>query len=393
MEYSPFLPEVKENPYPYYADLRQHAPVYPIPDTGLWAISRYDEVLYVFKNPQLFSSSAFFPMIFGDLNPFPPQAPPMISCDPPDHTRLRKLVNRAFTPRRIASLESHIGEVVRQLIEQMATHSTCDLVRDFSAPLPVIVMAELLGVEPERQQDFKRWTNDIIFATQVMGLTSTDRARILQSIADFRAYFEAAIVRYRRHPGDNLVSDLVRAEEENQTLTADEVLTMAVFLLLAGNETTTNLIGSAVVALLAHPQQLAKVRANPALIRQAVEETLRYESPIQLIPRQTTQDVEIAETVIPAGSLVLPLIGSANRDGRIFPDPDRFDITRDTEGHLAFSFGIHYCLGAQLARLEGKIALQALLARFSHLARRDDLVTLVESAFVRGPKTLPLTFA
>jgi cytochrome P450 len=243
MEYSPFLPEVKEDPYPYYADLRQQAPAYQIPDIGLWAVSRYDDVLYV------------------------------------------------------------------------------------------------------------------------------------------------------QHPGDNLVSDLVRAEEENQTLTADEVLTMAVFLLLAGNETTTNLIGSAVVALLEHPQQLAQVRANPALIPQAVEETLRYESPIQLIPRQTTQDVEIAGTAIPAGSLVLPLIGSANRDERIFPDPDRFDITRDTEGHIAFSFGIHYCLGAQLARLEGRIALQALLARFSHLARRDDHVTLVESAFVRGPKTLPLTFA
>lgn len=390
MDYSPFLPEVRANPYPYYAYLRRHAPVYAVPGAGCWAISRYDDVLSVFKNPQVFSSSVFFPMIFGELNPFPPQAPPMISCDPPEHTRLRKLVNRAFTPRRVASLEQHIREVVQQLIERMATQRVFDLVRDFSAPLPVIVMAAMLGVEPQRQQDFKRWTNDIIFATQVVGLTPEDRERILLSIADFRTYFEGAIAGYRQHPGDNLVSDLVRAEEENQILTAEEVLTMAVFILLAGNETTTNLIGSAILALLEHPQELAKVRANPALIPNVVEETVRYESPIQLIPRQAMQQVQLAETLIPAGSLVLPLIGSANHDERKFPEPERFDITRDTEGQIAFSFGIHYCLGAELARLEGRSALEALLERFPHLARTDDPVSLVESSFVRGPKTLPL---
>src|SRR5712692_4231904 len=221
MEYKPFLPEVRENPYPYYAELRRHAPVYQVEGVGFWAVSRYDDVFSILRNPQVFSSSILVAAVMGDSNPFPPEAPAIVGCDPPDHTRLRKLVNRAFTPRRIASLESHIREVTRHLIEQIPTQGEFDLVRELSAPLPTIAIAELLGVPPERREDFKRWTNDLASGTNGTAVTSEDRARIRRSITDIQAYFQEAITAYRRQPGDNLISDLVRAEEEHQTLTSE----------------------------------------------------------------------------------------------------------------------------------------------------------------------------
>ncbi|MGH7962045.1 MAG: cytochrome P450, partial [Candidatus Binatia bacterium] len=390
MEYNPFLPEVRENPYPYYAYLRQHAPVYPVPGVGFWAISRYDDVSYILRNPQLFSSSIIVTAFIGDLNPFPPKAPPIIAYDPPDHTRLRKLVNRAFTPRRVASLEQHIRAVTRDLIERIPAQGEFDLVRELSGPLPTITIAELLGVPPERRDDFKRWADAAVRASNGMATPPEAREEFRQSMGALFAYFREAIGGYRKKPGDNLLSDLVRAEEENQRLTADEVLSMGVFLIGAGSETTTNLIANAMLALCAHPEQLAQVRANPALIANLIEETLRYDGPVQLLFRQATQEVELAGTKIPAGSPVLFLLGSANRDERKFPEPERFDILRSTDGHVGFGFGVHFCLGAQLARLEAKVALEALLGRFPSLVRKEEQVTRVESPALRGPKTLPL---
>jgi cytochrome P450 len=390
MEYNPFLPEVQQDPYPYYAYLRQHAPVYQVPGLGFWAVSRYDDVFALLRNPQAFSSSGFASALAGDLNPFPPEAPAIIENNPPDHTRLRKLANRGFTPRRVASLEVHIREVTHRLIEQLPTQGTFDLVREFSIPLPVIVIAELLGVPTERYRDFKRWSDDLVSATKTVMLTPEERERIRQSTADLYAYLRDAIAAYRKQPGDNLLSDLVRAEEENQILTAEEVQSLAVFLLFAGNETTTNLIGNAMLALLGHPEELRKVQENPTLIPNLVEEVLRYDGPIQLLPRQTTQEVEIAGTTIPAGAVVMPLLGSANRDERKFPTPDRFDVTRNADGQVGFGFGIHFCLGAELARLEGRVALEALLGRFPALALKEPEVPRIASLLIRGPQTLPL---
>ncbi|MGH7962123.1 MAG: cytochrome P450, partial [Candidatus Binatia bacterium] len=234
MDYNPFLPEVRDNPYPYYAALRQQAPVYEVPGMGFWVVSRYEDVFFVLKNPQVFSSSALFAAVFGDLNPFLPEAPSLLSIDPPAHTRQRKLINRAFTPRRIAILETHLHEIVRQLIEQITSHGECDLVRDFTAPFPAIAIAELLGVPPEHRHDFRRWVADLERAASGMVFTETDREGIRQSIAALRTYFQTAIAGYRHKPSDNLLSDLVRAEEENQTLTSEEVLSMALLLLLGG---------------------------------------------------------------------------------------------------------------------------------------------------------------
>ncbi len=388
MEYNPFLPEVKENPYPYYAHLREHAPAYHIEGLGFWALSRYDDVDFVLKNPSLFSSSTLLATLIGDLDPVP-EAPSLVSCDPPDHTRLRKLVNKAFTPSIIRSLGPRIREVAQDLVRQIAGQSEFDLVHDLSSPLPVIVIAEMLGVEPEDRAAFKRWSDDIILATNRQ-YTAEDEQRIRTSIAEFRAYFQETIAARRKDPREDLTTALVQAEEEAQKLNEWEVLSLLTLLLVAGNETTTNLIGNMMLALCAHPDQMKQLRADLSLIPNAIEETLRYDGPVQGIPRQLTQDVEIAETTLPTGTLVFPLIASGNRDERKFVDSERFDITRKTDGHLAFGYGIHFCLGAQLARLETQIAFEELFARFPSFSRRDETVVRVDSLIVRGPKTLPL---
>ena len=393
MDYNPFLPEVKDNPYPYYAYLRQHAPVYEVPGVGFWVVSRYDDVLSLLKTPQVFSSTVLAPFLLGDLTPFSLEVPPFIAIDPPDHTRLRKLANRAFTPRRIASLESHLREVVRQLLEPIVTQGTFDLISDLAVPLPIIAIAELLGVPPERYLDFKRWTNDIVKGNSRVALTAEEETQIRLSIAEFRTYFQEAIAAYRQQPGDNLLSDLVRAEEEEQRLSAEEVLSMALLLLAAGAETTTNLIGNAMLALLNHPEQLAEVRNNLALVSNVVEETLRYDSVVQVWPRMTLQEITIADTTLSVGSVVMFMPGSANRDERKFPDPDRFDIHRSTDAHVGFGFGIHFCIGAPLARLETKVALEMLLARFPRIARTDEPYTRIDFPFFRGLKSLPLTMS
>lgn len=230
----------------------------------------------------------------------------------------------------------------------------------------------------------------MIHAMNGTDLTEEERAQIRQSNTEFRAYFRAAIEQCRQQPGDNLLSDLVRAEEEEQRLTSEEILSLAILLLVAGSETTTNLIGNAMLALFEHPEQFAKVQANLALVANVVEETLRYESPVQLFPRLVMHEVEIAGTTLPVGTAVLAMYASANRDERKFPDPDRFDILRNAEGHLAFGSGIHFCLGAPLARLEAKVALEELLVRFPHVRRTDEPITRVFNPFFRGLKTLPL---
>ena len=390
MDYNPFLPEVQENPYPYYAYLREHTPVYQIPGVGAYAISRYDDVMAVLKNPQMFSSSLLYTAMMGECYPFPPEAPSLPELDPPVHTIQRKIINRAFTPRRVASLEAHLREVGQELIADMAAQGQCDLIRDLAIPVPLITIAELLGVPVERRADFKRWSDTLVRGMSQTTVPPQEREGILRSNAELRAYLQEVIAGYRKQPADNLLSDLVRAEEENERLTADQLLSTAVILLVAGNETTTNLIGNAVLALLNHPQELAKAQANPALIPNLIEETLRYDSPIQILARNTTQEVEIGGTTLPAGAVAMILFGSANRDESKFADPERFDILRKADGHAAFGFGIHFCLGAELARLEAKVALTVLLERFSHLSRTDEPLTRLESVLVRGVKALPV---
>lgn len=392
MNYNPHLPEVRANLYTHYAYLREHAPVYWVESLQAWAVSRHADVVYVLKNPQLFSSSAFFDQLLGEFNPVP-EIPWMITSDPPAHTRLRKLANKGFMPSMIRNLAPRIGAIAAELIESIRSKREFDFVRDFSAAFPVLVIAEMLGIERERRVDFKRWADDIVSASNRATATEEDRQRIRRSVNDARAYFEATIARRRQEPGDDIISAFVRAEEENQALTAAEVLSLSILLLLGGTETTTNLLGSTMVTFLEQPDDLAKVRHDPSLIPQLIEESLRYHSPIQALFRQTTQAVEIAGTTIPAKATVVPLLASANRDPRKFPDPERFDLTRNADGHVALGHGVHFCLGAPLARVEAKVALEALLPYLPSLKPTARPVTWIDSFFVRGPKTLPLAFA
>jgi cytochrome P450 len=299
VNYNPHLPEVKANLYAHYAYLREYAPVYWVESLQAWAVSRYDDVVYVLKNPQLFSSSVFFEQLLGEFNPVP-EIPWMITSDPPAHTRLRKLANKGFMPSMIRNLAPRIGVIVMGLIEPIRSKREFDFVRDFSAVFPVLVIAEMLGIEPERRVDFKRWADDIISASNRATATAEERQRIRQSVNDARAYFAATIARRRQAPGDDIISAFVRAEEENQALTALEILSLSILLLLGGTETTTNLLGNIMVTLLEQPDDCAKVRRDPSLIPQLVEEGLRYHSPVQALFRQTTQTVEIAGTTIPA---------------------------------------------------------------------------------------------
>jgi len=391
MDYNPLSPEVMGNPYPYYAYLRDHAPVYWIEPLHAWALSRYADVDFALRNPQIFPSSGFTAQTLGDLNPTP-ETPWILDMNPPDHMRLRKLVNKGFLPRLIRNLEPRVQEITRQLIAALRSQTEGDLVSALSGPLPTTVIAEMLGVEDGRLADFKRWSDDVVLGTS-RPTDETTRTRVRESGAALRDYFERLIERRRTNPGEDVISALVRAEEEHDTLSAAEILGLAILLLLAGNETTTNLIGNAVQNLLSHPTELAKVRADRALVPSLVEEVLRYESPVQLLPRQTAREVELTGATIPAGATVFLLLAAANRDERKFPDPDRFDVTRNPQDHVAFGYGIHYCLGAPLARLEGRIAIESLLFDCPSFTCTREHLPQIASVIVRGVQTLPLRFA
>jgi len=368
--------------------LRENRPVYQVEGFGFWAVSRYEDVVHVLKSPDLFSSTAMGAATIAAAGDLAMRARTVINSDPPDHTRLRNLVNRAFTPRMVADLQPRIRDISKELIASMIDSAEAELVSGLAVPLPVVVIAEILGVEPERHQDFKRWSDAIVAA--MSGTASQETLQQLQTeLEQFSEYFERVMAERRNAPRNDMISALVRAADEDQALTVDEVRAFAALLLVAGNETTTNLISNAVLALIEHPKELARVRADRSLIANLVEETLRYDAPVQFLFRNTTADVEVADTTIPKGSIVLPIFASGNRDERKYPDPDRFDITRNAQGHLAFGLGIHFCLGAPLARLEAKVAMEELLSVLPDLEPAGAHERL-ESPFLRGLTRLPL---
>jgi cytochrome P450 len=416
LTYDPFSEAVRQDPYPHYAALRELAPVHRLESTGFYVVTRYDDVMSVLRHPERFSSCAMQMMMrsamgggvqgMGADGPDPAAAqllakiteglpfdaeemmkPSLIGSDPPNHERLRNIVNRGFTPRRIAALEPRVRRIARDALDQMLASEEVDLVSEYTVPLPVRVIAELLGVEPDRQNDFKRWSDEMISASTGSASGKSPES-LVNSFREFNAYFIETMERRRKDPKDDLISALVAAEEGEASLTPAEGLMFTRLLLVAGNETTTNLLGNGILALMRHPEQMERVRSNPELIPGLVEEILRFDSPVQMLFRQATDDVELAETKIPKGAIVLPVFASANRDESQFANADRFDVTRKAQGHVAFGFGIHFCLGASLARLEARVGFEELFARTAILERIGDETKFIDSFLLRGPASL-----
>jgi cytochrome P450 len=386
------------HPFDWYQQQRDFAPVQYDEANGVWSVFRFDDVQEALSNHVVFSSA----FGRGNSSMANPLGASMISSDPPRHRQLRSLVNQAFTPRTVALLEPRITAIVQDLLDGISPRGsgeeTIDLIEALAYPLPVIVIAELLGIPYEEREQFKQWSDAIIVGPRAAGMAGRNPQ------AEMGAYFSRLIQERRQQYGSesgdqqaysargDLISALLAADVEGERLSIVDVLGFCVLLLVAGNETTTNLIGNAILCFDEHPECWDQIRSQPAaLIPGAVEEVLRYRSPVQSMYRTTTAPVEMNDRIIPAGAPLVAWIGAANRDGRQFPDPDRFDIERSPNRHLAFGHGIHFCLGAPLARLEARIALEALLQRFNRISRiREIPLEPQPSTIVYGVKHLPL---
>lgn len=390
--------DAMDDPYPVFSEIRRSSPVCQVDPEGWWAVSRYQDVLFVLKHPELFSSAKLRPAREAILDPrlrgdtlFLDERS-IIFSDPPVHGRLRKLVSGAFSPKALLRLEERVRAIAADQVDRILRKSRFDMIEDLAVPLPVIVIAEMLGVDPERRADFKRWSDAAINERPTGKLLDEEVERILQSRREFRDYFEAMIEDRRRAPREDLVSDLCRAETGDEELRPDEVVAMTVLLMIAGNETTTNLIGNGTLELLEHPEAMCRLREEPALIPGFLEEVLRHDGPVKLLTRRATEQVTLSDVTIPRGATVVTLLAAANRDPEAFPDPDRFDITREGRGHVTFGHGIHFCVGAPLSRIEGRIAFEEIIRRLPPFSRASERVEWTTALGLRGLRSLPLRF-
>lgn len=355
------------NPYPYYAALRAHAPVKCMPD-GSYFLTRHTDCEYVYKNPGLFSSDKkqeFRPK-YGDSLLFEHHTTSLVFNDPPLHTRVRRLIAGSLTPRAIASMEADLVVLVGALLDRMASKPNVDIIEDFASAIPIEVIGNLLGVPRHLRAPLRDWSLAILGALEpVVSQEAADLGN--RAVAEFLPFLEDLVEDRRRNPGNeeqDVLTKLIRGERDGERLTMKELLHNCIFLLNAGHETTTNLIGNGLVALLEHPDQKQLLLSEPALIRTAVEEILRYESSNQLGNRITTEPLTIGGHEMGAGTMITICIGAANRDPAVFSDPERMDVSRKPNRHLAFGSGIHQCAGMNLARLEGAIAISMFLKRF-----------------------------
>ena len=363
--YDPFSPSLRKDPYPVYRELRDHAPASYNAEYDFWVLSRFADVVHGLQSPLVYSSAQGIGV--GMTSEMSNLMPSMITMDPPRHNQMRALVNHAFTPRRIGALEPRIREVARGLLDDFSGAGSCDLVADFTAPFPTIVIAELLGIPIEDQKWFKEKSNELINQAGRPRPGPPDPA-MLTPVLELMQYLARIYDERRKVPRDDLMSALLEAEVDGQKLTHQELTGFALLLLVAWNETTTNLISNGLMLLHEHPEQRAKLAGDPSGIPSAIEEFLRFESPIPGIARTLTEDVELHGEKLVKGQKTMLLFASANRDERRIEDPDRFDVTRKPGQHLGFGFGTHFCLGASLARLESRIAFEELLARIPDYA-------------------------
>src|SRR6266581_1934644 len=391
--FNPMDAEFIANPYPTYHRLRAEEPVHHNP-RGFWVLTRYEDVLVALRDPR-FAKEAIAAFVAARLGFAPPGIGlSMLDRDPPDHTRLRGLVSQAFTPRVVELLRPHIQRIVDGLLDRAETAGSMDLIEDFAYPLPVIVICEMLGVPVGDRERFKQWGLDIARGLDAIWLPpdSDVTQRSMSSRRALGDYFRELIAERRSFPRSDVLSGLIAAEEAGDKLSEEELLATCILLLVAGHETTVNLIGNGTLALLRHPDQLRRLRENPGLIGSAVEELLRYDGPVQRTARIPSADVRFDGLTIGKGEMVMPFIGAADRDPAQFPDPDRLDITRTDNRHIAFGWGIHFCLGAPLARVEGQLAINTLVQRLPKLALAIDRPEDRQSLTLRGLTTLPVGF-
>lgn len=393
-------PAFVTDPFPLYRRLREEGPVRRVVIAGgleAFLVTRYDDALAALSDARLSSDvrDASDARLLRQLRQLPEadresMLSTMLRSDPPDHTRLRRLVSKAFTARRVAGMRPRIQSLTDRLLDALTPAGHADLVADFALPLPVAVISELLGVPVDDRHEFQHWTDRMIRR----GAEPPDPAVVSEAWRHMRAYVTGLIREKRTDPADDLLSGLITARDEEGQLSEDELIAMVFLLLAAGYITTVNLIGGGIAMLLAHPQQLDLLRSDPALLPGAVEEFLRYDGPVSPgIARFAREDVEIAGVRVPRGATVLIGSALADRDPARFPDPDRLDVTRQDNAHLAFGHGIHYCLGAPLARLEGEIAIGTALRRLPGLALAVPPEEVPwRPGGLRGPESLPVTF-
>jgi pimeloyl-[acyl-carrier protein] synthase len=394
IQFNPMAPEFVADPYPMYHRLRAEDPVHHSP-LGFWVLTRYPDVMAMLRDPRLIKEpiAAFVAARFGMAVP-PGLGLSMLDRDPPDHTRLRGLVSKAFTPRALERLRPEIQQIVDGLLDEVGARGSMDLIEEFAYPLPVRVICEMLGVPVKHHERFKAWGLDIARGLDAIMLPPDSEVG-KRSVSGRRAlaeYFRELIAERRAAPRDDMLSALIAAEEAGDKLSEEELLATCILLLVAGHETTVNLIGNGTLALLRHPDQLRKLRENPGLIGTAVEELLRFDGPVQRTARIPSEDITIGGQTIGKGEMVMPFLGAADRDPTQFPDPDRLDITRADNRHIAFGMGIHFCLGAPLARMEGQIAINTLLARLPKVALATDRPQFRQSLTLRGLQALPVSF-
>jgi cytochrome P450 len=389
--FNPFDDATRRNPFPTYALARREHPVYLHREFPIASVFRYDDVHAILKDPQQWSSRfrpppSVDPELVGEAS--------LLGQDPPQHTRLRSLVNQAFKPRIIRALEPRMDEIANSLLDEALDRREVDLVDALAHPLPVIIIAEIIGVPTEDRDQFRVWSDAAVedLGSGLFVPPSNERLRARQPLfAEMGEYFSKLADERRRRPREDLLTGLVQAEHEGSKLTHDEMIRMLVLLLVAGNETTTTLIGDAVLDLLGHPQELQRLRAHPDLLPSAIDEVLRYSSPVQLDPRRAVHPIELRGQKIQADQIVVCWIGSANHDEAVFDGAERFDIGRADNRHVAFGFGPHFCLGSNLARLECRVALRTLLARTRSFERTDeDPLPLHPSIVFRGVTRMPM---
>ena len=385
--------EFLADPYPTYQKLREaDAPFWLAhggPTGGMWLFTRYQDVSTILKEAHTTKDATRFTPP-EEVTPFDHN---LLAKDPPDHTRLRSLANQAFTPNRVKDLEPRIGQIVDELIAHVQPHGGMEFMADFALPLPVIVIAELLGVSPEDRDTFHAWSNQMVTGVDAVRASEANRQQSQEATLALGQYFVDLVRRRREQPRDDLISALTTARDAQDRLTEDELLAMCMLLLIAGHETTVNLLGNGLLTLLGHPAQLTLLKNRPELLPSAVEEMLRFESPVQRATfRLTTETFEIGSTTLEKGQQVSAVIGAANRDPDPFPQPDTFDITRQPNRHLAFGLGIHFCLGAPLARMEARIGFARLLEQLPNLQLVSQTPDWSANTFFRGLRTLLVAF-